>query len=95
MPREMTVWEQEPSDAPTLLIAGRDQSGRPFSGGPKPARPRAIRRQIHDKPQGSTSVATREHQAHSCTPIPLRSFARLPSVEARGRWRERGRMERS
>jgi hypothetical protein len=44
------------------------------------------RRQIHLKPQSSASVATREHQAHSRTPVLLTFFVRLPSVEAIGRW---------
>ena len=34
------------------------------------------------------------HQVHSRTPISLRFLVRLPSVEATGRWRERGRMRR-
>ena len=32
--------------------------------------------------------------AHSRTPISLRIRVELPSVEATGRWRERGRMQR-
>ena len=59
------------------------------SGPSPPARPELIRRQIHLKTQGSTSVATREHQGHSRTAILLRFSVRLPPVEPVGRWRER------
>lgn len=59
-----------------------------------PARAQVIGRQVHLKPKGSTRRLTREHPAHSRTPVLLRFLVRLPSTTATGRWRERGRMVR-
>jgi hypothetical protein len=53
-----------------------------------------VGRQIHDKPDRSTSVLMRERSIHSRTPISLKFSVGLPSVTATGRWRERGRMGR-
>ena len=38
-----------------------------------------------------TATTMYAHPVHSRTPVLLRFLVRLPSVEARGRWRERGR----
>ena len=45
---------------------------------------------LRSRHQSAVLGSLREHQAHSRTPILLRFHARLPSVEALGRWRERG-----
>jgi hypothetical protein len=66
-------------------------AGRPSCAIP-PARSALIRRQIDDEPRCSTRRLTREESVHSRTPISLGFLVTLPSVEARGRWRERGRM---
>ena len=47
---------------------------------------------LRSRRQSAVLGSSRVHQAHSRTAILLRFSVRLPSVEARGRWRERGRM---
>ena len=49
---------------------------------------------LRSRHQGAALGSLREHQAHSRTLILLRFLVRLPSVDATGRWRERGRMGR-
>ena len=46
---------------------------------------------LRSRRQGAVLGPIREHPVHSRTPVLLRFSVRLPSVEARGRWRERGR----
>lgn len=45
-------------------------------------------------PGRGTEYSRRRNQVHNRTPILLAFLVELPSVEARGRWRERGRMRR-
>ena len=51
-----------------------------------------VGREIDIKLESSTSVATREHQAHSRTPVLLRFSVSLPSVEAEREVAGAGRM---
>jgi hypothetical protein len=59
-----------------------------------PARTAVVARQCHDKSACSTSALTKEHPVHSRTRFLLSFSIPLPSVEAKGRWLERGRMGR-
>ena len=52
------------------------------------------RRMWQPRHQGAVLDPSGEGAVHSRTPVLLRFAAELPSVEARGRWRERGRMGR-
>ena len=47
---------------------------------------------LRSRCQSAVLGSLRGHQAHNRTPFLLTFLVRLPSVEARGRWRERGRM---
>jgi hypothetical protein len=80
---------REYKDQIVFRSEGDGASRPPFPARPEPGSPA-------DPPQiaGSTSVATREESVHSRTPVLLRFSVRLPSVEARGRWRERRGMPR-
>jgi hypothetical protein len=67
---------------------------RDLPGLSESSRSGVIRRQIHEESQGSTNVAPKDGSVHNRTLISLRFLVRLPSVEAKGRWRERGNMSR-
>jgi hypothetical protein len=43
---------------------------------------------------GAVLVSSKERPVHSRTQISLKFLVRLPSVEVKGRWRERGKMLR-
>ena len=58
----------------------------------RPTRSQMIGWEIYDKFGPSTGVLTREESVHSRTAVLLKFSISLPSVEARGRWRERGRI---
>ena len=78
--------------APQLALVPRRHPSAPDSSVVSPTGTEVIRRQVHDDPETSTGVLTKEESVHSRTPVLLRFSLRLPSVEARGRWRERGRI---
>jgi hypothetical protein len=72
----------------------RESGSSGLTSNPSPPGSELIGRQIDNETQGSTSVATREQSVQSRTPILLNFLVRLPSVEATGRWRERGSLRR-
>ena len=73
---------------PTESAAGQEGSNSPAITGLSPAMSVRGRRRRFVLGTG------RDESVQSRTPVLLRFLVRLPSVEARGRWRERGRMGR-
>ena len=78
---------------PPHTLSACDRHGRRFCLSPSIGRGRIGPHCPSSKARCSVEAAA-SHQAHSRTPISLRCLVRLPSVTARGRWRERRRVGR-